>query len=326
MGLLSFAGRAQTGGRYSFDFLNTPSTARLASLSGVNVSLTDRDLNLFLSNPALAGDTLAGFASASYQFYVADIGQATFTYAHHFNRIGVLNMGIQHINYGTITATDPGGQPLGELSSNETAVVVGKTHQISHFRLGASFKFAFSNLAGYRASAILADLGGTFIHPTQDFRVALVIRNAGVMLAKYTDTATSSLPFDVQLGTTFKPEHMPFRFSITAYHLTREVTYYDPAGGEEEPGALDKLFRRFTFGAELLLHRNVNILLGYNYRLHQELKLENGGGAAGITFGFSARIKRVEFIFGRNTFVVGQAGYAFTLTTAIDKMWKRKAN
>lgn len=325
-GLLSFAAIAQTGGRYSFDFLNTPSTARLAALSGVNVSLTDRDLNFLFSNPALAGDTLTGFASASYQFYVADIGQATFAYAHRFNRIGTLHFGIQHLNYGSIMATDPGGQTIGEVKSNETALVVGKTHQVGNFRVGANIKMAFSNLAGYRANALLFDLGGTFIHPAQDLRVGLVIKNFGVMLSQYTEGTNASLPFDVQLGTTFKPEHMPFRFSVTAYHLTRDVTYYDATTGQEEPGALDKVFRRFTFGAELLLHRNVNVLIGYNYRLHQELKLENGGGAAGLTFGFSARIKRVEFTFGRNTYIVGQAGYAFTLATAIDKMWKRNAN
>ena len=75
---------AQTGGKKSFEFLNVPNNARLAALGGVNVSLADRDINFFFSNPALVGDTLAGFASASYQFYVADIGQATFSYAHNF--------------------------------------------------------------------------------------------------------------------------------------------------------------------------------------------------------------------------------------------------
>lgn len=320
--MISVVALAQTGGSYSFDFLNTPATARITALSGVNVSLADRDLNLFFSNPALAGDTLAGVVSASYQFYVADIGQATFAYAHRFNKIGVLNLGIQHLKYGTVTSTDASGQPIGEYKSHETALVIGKTHQIRHYRLGANLKMAFSNLAGYRASALLIDLGGTFIHPTQNLRVGLVIKNVGVMLSRYTESS-SSLPFDVQLGTTFKPEHMPFRFSITAYHLTRDVTYYDAANGQDEPGALDKVFRRFTFGTELLLHKNVNILLGYNYRLHQELKLENGGGAAGLSYGFSARIKSFEFIFGRNIYIAGQAGYVFTLTSDLNSFLKR---
>ncbi len=32
-----------------------------SGLGGVNVSLADRDVNFFLSNPALSGDTLSGY-------------------------------------------------------------------------------------------------------------------------------------------------------------------------------------------------------------------------------------------------------------------------
>ena len=51
------------------------------------------------------------------------------------------------------------------------------------------------------------------------------------------------------------------------------MTYYNPSGWGAEPGTLDKIFRHFNFGAEVLLHRNVNLMVGYNYLVHQELKL-----------------------------------------------------
>ncbi|HEY3404210.1 MAG TPA: type IX secretion system protein PorQ [Ohtaekwangia sp.] len=322
--LLSGSVLAQLGGRRSYEFLNVPAHARLAALGGVNTSLTDRDINFFFSNPALVSDTLAGFASASYQFYVGDVGQAGFSYAHDFNRIGMLVFGIQHLNYGTIQGYDASGQETGTFKSGETALVIGKSHQIRHFRFGVNFKLAFSNIAAYRSSAVMLDLGGTFIHPEKDFRVGLVIKNLGFVLSDYSETSDTKLPLDVQAGITFKPEHMPLRFSITAYNLARsDATYYDPASGQDEPGGLNKLLRRFNFGAELLIHRNVNILAGYNYLIHQELKLEQGGGAAGLSFGFSARIKSLEFVFSRSSYVVGNAGYAFTLSTDIDKMLKR---
>src|SRR6187402_496502 len=76
---------AQIGGQRSYEFLNVPANARLAALGGINTSLVDRDINFLFSNPALISDSLAGFASASYQFYVADIGQSGFAYAHDFN-------------------------------------------------------------------------------------------------------------------------------------------------------------------------------------------------------------------------------------------------
>jgi hypothetical protein len=323
--LANISAFAQLGGKRSFDFLHVPAGARQASLGGVNVSLAVRDLNFFYSNPALAGDTLAHVASASYQFYVADIGQAVFSYSHPFKRIGTLTFGVQHLDYGSITGYDASGQETADFNSGETALVISKSHTIAHFRFGANIKAAFSNIAGYRSSALALDLGGLFIHPEKDFTVGLAIKNLGIVLSEYSQTSHTTLPFDVQIGTTFKPEHMPLRFSITAYNLVSDkVTYYDPVMEEEEPGALDKVLRRFNFGTELLIHRNVNVMVGYNYRVHQELKLENGGGGAGITFGFSARIRPVEFVFSRSGYVAGKAGYAFTLSADMNTMLKRR--
>lgn len=315
----------QTAERTSFEFLNVPNNARLSALGGINASLADRDVNFFFYNPALISDSLSGFASANYQYYVADIGQATFSYAHHFPRIGILTMGVQHLSYGTIKGYDASGFETGDFKSGETVVVIGKSHQISNFRLGANMKIAFSAIAGYRANALLMDIGGLFIHPKQDLKVGLAIKNLGIILSEYSESSNSNLPFNVELGATFKPEHMPLRFSLTAYNLVKsDVTYYDPANVDPEPGTLDKVLRRVNFGAEVLAHRNVNIMIGYNYLVHQELKLADGGGAAGLSFGFSVMIKSFELVLSRSTYVVGNAGYAFTLSKNIDKMLKRR--
>ncbi|MBA4053370.1 MAG: hypothetical protein C0490_01530 [Marivirga sp.] len=315
----------QTVERTSFEFLNVPNNARLSALGGVNASLADRDVNFFFYNPALISDSLSGFASASYQHYVADIGQATFSYVHRFSRIGVLTMGVQHLSYGTIKGYDPSGFETGDFKSGATVIVVGKSHQISNFRLGANLKVAFSAIAGYRASALLMDLGGVFIHPQQNLTVGLSIKNLGIILSEYSESSSSHLPFDVEIGATFKPEHMPLRFSLTAFNLAKsDVTYYNPMDVEPEPGTLDKVLRRINFGAEVLIHRNVNVMIGYNYLVHQELKLADAGGAAGLSFGLSVMIKSFELVLSRSTYVVGNAGYAFTLSKNIDKMLKRR--
>ncbi len=323
--LVTIPAFTQIGGKKSFEFLNVPNNARLAALGGVNASLADRDVNFFYSNPGLVGDTLKGFASAGYQFYVANVGQATFSYAHDFKKIGTLTFGVQHLNYGTIKAYDATGLEIGDYKSGETALVISKSHQISNFRIGANFKMAFSNLAGYNASAMMLDIGGVFIHPKKDLRVGLVIKNLGVVLSDYSNSSDATLPFDVQLGVTFKPEHMPLRFSFTGYTLTSlNSAHYNTAAGDEEPGTLDKIFRHINFGAEILFHKNVNVLIGYNYLVHQELKLENAGGAAGLSFGFSARIKSIEFVFSRGAYVVGNAGYNFTLSSDVNRFFKKK--
>jgi hypothetical protein len=313
---------AQELQRTSFSFLNVAPTARVSGLGGVNVSLADRDVNLFFSNPALVGDSLQGYGSLNYQFFVADIGNAAFSYLPRLPKLGTVAIGIQHFSYGTIKGFDPAGTPTGDFSASETAIVISKSHQINHFRLGASLKGAFSSLAGFRSSALMLDLGGVFIHPERDLHVGLAVKNLGLVLSDYSGTSESALPLDVQIGATFRPMHMPLRFSLTAYRLIQsKAVNYDQAL-QTQPSTLQKIFRHFNFGAELLLHRNVNILFGYNYGVHQELKIPQGGGA-GLSVGFSARVKSVEFIFSRSTFVAGAAGYALTLSMDAKKMFRR---
>lgn len=316
---------AQIGGRHSFQFLNAPVAARMGGLGGVNVSLADHDVNFFYSNPALNGDTLAQMASANYQFFVGDISHTALTYAHNVNRVGMMTFGVQHVGYGTIEGFDDTGAALGDFNANETAIYVSKSHQVGYYRIGASLKGVFSNLAGYRSSALALDLGGVFIHPDKRFTAGIVLKNIGFVLSDYSATASSTLPFDVQAGTTFKPEHMPLRFSLTAFNLvTPDATYDDPADETDDASGVKRVLNHVNFGAEVLFHRNVNALIGYNFLNHQALKLsEGGGGGAGVTLGLVIRIKAFEFVVSRAGYVAGQATYAFTLTGNMQKLLKR---
>ncbi len=315
---------AQNGGHHAFDFLQLPAHARLAALGGVNVSLADKDVNFFHSNPALAGDTLNGVASAGYQFYLANIGNALFTYAHDFKKVGQVVAGIQHISYGTLQGYDETGMETQDLSSGETAILVGKAHQIGNMRFGATVKAVFSNIAGYRASALMLDIGGIFKHPEQDLTFGLAIKNVGLVLSQYTEAGAAKLPFDVQAGVSLKPQYMPLRFSLTAWNLT-ESNLLDPhdAVDGQKPSALKNIFSHLDAGAEILLHRNVNVMVGYNYLLRQALRMGTGVSGAGISYGFSLLVKPVEFVFSRNPYVAGNAGYSFTLSTNVDQFLKK---
>jgi len=316
---------AQIGGRNSFEFLHVPVAARMGGLGGVNVSLADHDVNFFFSNPALNGDTLAQMASANCQFFVGDISHTAVAYAHDMNDIGMMTFGVQHMGYGAIESFDDTGASLGTIDASETAISVSKSHQVGSYRLGATVKGVFSNLAGYRSSAIALDLGGVFIHPAKRFIAGIVLKNIGFVLSDYSATADTRLPFDVQAGVTFKPEHMPLRFSVTAFNLvTPDATYDDPTDELDDASAVKRVLNHVNFGAEVLFHRNVNALIGYNFLNHQTLKLaEGGGGGAGVTLGLVIRIKAFELVVSRVGYVAGQATYAFTLTGNMQKLLKR---
>src|SRR5690606_32586617 len=105
------------------------------------------------------------------------------------------------------------------------------------------------------------------------------------------------------------------------YNFSGTGTIYDdPSDDEDDPGSLDKVLRHFNFGTEILLHRNVNVLLGYNYLRRLELRDENSGSGGGLTIGFSATIKSLDFSFSRTGYSIGNGGYNFTLAANIEKM------
>lgn len=314
---------AQFGGRNSYQFLNIPSSATQAGLGGVNVSLANHDVNFFFANPGLVTDSLAGFASAGYTFYTGDIGQAVFSYAHAFKGIGTISFGVQHLNYGELLGYDPSGVEIGTYQSGETALVVSKNHAVSAFTLGVNLKGIFSSIAGFRSSALLLDIGGTFRHPEQDVTIGLVIKNVGLVLSEYSESSDTKIPFDVQAGITFKPQHMPIRFSLTAYNLAYPGKAYDaPGDAEDDRGTLNKIMQHVNFGAEVLLHKNAHLLLGYNVLKQTEFKTDNQG--SGITAGAIIRIKTFDLSLSRSGYSVGNAAYSFTLAANLNKMILKK--
>ncbi len=330
--MLAFkSGYGQIGGQRSFEFLNVPTNARTAGLGNVNVSIKDQDVNLALQNPGLANPEMHNQVSANYILYLADLTYSSLTYVREFDRLGTWTAGLQYMNYGKFEGYDPAGSPAGTFGAREFAFVVGHSSKVGPFALGANLKFAASSIAGYSANALMIDLGGVFEHPTEDFNVALVFKNLGLVLGDYTSQSNSTLPFDIQIGTSFKPQHMPARFSITAYNLYQgNISYFDPSGdgepGKEKPGTVDKIFRHFVFGTEILFSDNFELRAGYNHLIRQELRLQQTSGGAGFTFGFVVRIKSFEAAFSRVLYnVAGGANY-FTLTSNLNSYFKNKTS
>lgn len=332
---LSFFTQSQVGGQFSFEFLRLPANARQAGLGGVNVSLLQEDVNMFLQNPALLSEDNASKASLNYSPFFADINALNLTYAHNFSKIGTLGLGLQYINYGTMTERDASGLEIGNFQASDFAFTVGKSHTLDNFILGANLKFVGSQIAEVGAFGLALDVGGIFKHPEKDFVVGLSFKNLGFAVSKFTDTGSTLLPFDVQLGTSFKPEFMPFRFSITLQQLTTfDIVYLDPnqavgfdlSGNPivEETTFFDKALRHFVIGGELLIHKNFNVRLGYNHLINRELRVEEAGRFPGFSFGFMLRLKSLELAFSRATYhAVGGRSF-FTLSMDLEKMKSKK--
>ncbi|MFK7900257.1 MAG: type IX secretion system protein PorQ [Cyclobacteriaceae bacterium] len=324
------------GGNATFQFITQSANPRILSAGGQNVSLTNEDINLVQANPSLLTETMAKTASISFMPYFVDTWKTEINYAFLSNKIGLWNIGFHYFSYGTFDQFDNAGTAAGSFNASDVAFTLSTSQKQNNIRLGGTTKLAISSIGGYSATAWLFDLGGVFIHPKKELQVGLTMKNLGLVLGDYSETATSSVPFDIQLGTTFKPQNMPVRFSFTARKLTDfDIAYFDPArniqlddrGNEvvaNSPGFGDKLFRHFIIGTDLVLNENVELRAAFNPLQRKELKLQNAGSAAGFSLGAMVKAKGFEFAATRAFYHKAGGIFSFSVSKNFSKDIKTK--
>ncbi|GAA3999657.1 type IX secretion system protein PorQ [Hymenobacter fastidiosus] len=325
---------AQIGGQQAFSFLSLAPSAKIAALGGVNVSTRDSDGSMIFGNPALLNAEMDGRLALSYVDYLADIRQSTAAYVFNTARLGRIGVGLTYLSYGQFEQFDPAGNSLGTFGVNEYALQASNAYTSGNITMGGTLKLAVSGIAGNHSVGALADVGGIFKHPTQDFTVGLAVKNVGVQLRPYDGAGREPMPLDVQIGTSFKPEHMPLRFSLTAHRLQQlDIVYLDPNvrgqldenNEEKKPKKSlgDKIARHFVVGGELLLGKNLNLRVGYNHLQRRELRLDNTSGGAGLSFGVLVRISQFQFDYTHASIhAAGGANY-FTVARNIDSLFKK---
>lgn len=332
--LAASAVQAQIGGQRAFSFLNVPTSAKLAALGGANVSSRDADGTMIFSNPALLNSAMDGRLALGYVDYLADISQTSAVYVFNTQHAGRFGVGLTYLNYGRFEQVDMAGNVIGEFSVNEYAVSVSDAYTSGNFTLAGTLKLAVSGIAGNHSVGALLDAGALFKHPEADFTVGLAVRNAGYQLKPYLGSDREPMPLDVQLGTSFKPEHLPLRFSITAHHLQQlDIVYLDPTQSNrldedgnpvtEEKSLGDKIARHFAVGAELLLSKNLNLRAGYNHLVRRELRLDNVGGGAGFSFGATLRISQFQLDYTRAGYHASGAANYFTIARNLDTLFNK---
>ncbi|AHM62148.1 hypothetical protein D770_19485 [Flammeovirgaceae bacterium 311] len=285
---------AQVGGRHSFAFLKLSPTATVSALGGA-ATAAPTGAGFWQYNPALADSASAQTLHLSYLPYFADIRQLQLSYAQPCKG-GYLLGGVQYLNYGKMQGYDPTGVAEGDFYASDWAVSAGYSRSFGHYAAGAVLKWASSGIAGYRASALAIDAGGRFRHPAKDLTLGFLIRNMGLPISRY-EEETPELPLDVQLGASFKPEFMPFRFYVQAHHLQLPRLYQE--SNKEAPAVFGKVMRHVTLGTELVASRNVHLRFGYNYLRRQELKLPQASGGAGFSAGFMLQSRRFRIDYSR---------------------------
>ena len=302
-----------------------PFGARNAALGGHVVSLSDGDLMQFVHNPAVLDSVATTSMSINMSPYFADIVSFSGAYLADFKKIGKLAFGITYLDYGDFVETADNGDEVGSFSGNDLLLVIGKSHQISSFTLGANLKYASNGISGYGSSLILADFGGIYRAPDRDFTAGLVFKNFGFVLNDFVGEADNQVPFDVQVSTSFKPEFMPFRFSISAYNLVVRDTYFLPENEQSRSKSVefaDKILRKVNVGAELILGENLQLLLGYSHLRRQELKIGEEAYGSGFSYGLLIGIKQFDLRYTHATYHAAGGTDFFTIQTSLNSFKK----
>jgi hypothetical protein len=333
---LTLTTQAQVGGQRVFSFLELPGNAKQAALGGVNVTAGAHDVNMVAANPALLNKEMDHQLSLSYTGYLADIKQSHVAYAFHTEKYGLWAAGINYLNYGDFVQRDPTGAVEGSFSVNDYTLNLTHARQVEAFTLGATAKVAVSSIAGNQAVGLLVDAGVAFKHPEKDLTVGLAFKNAGYQVKPYDGGERQPMPFDAQLGVSYKPEHMPVRLSLTAHRLYQfDIVYLDPNaprqldenGNEvkEEKKLGDKIARHFVAGAEFVFSKNFQVRAGYNHLRRRELRLDTASGGAGLSLGAMLRVRKFELNYSSAFFHPSGATHYITVSTDTSTLLKKKS-
>jgi len=308
----------QIGGSTSFNALNLINNARSAGLGARVVSLSDGDLTQFVDNPATLDSVRKSEVAFMINPYFVDVnifnGAASFKV-----KDFTVGIGITYLSYGDFDLLDDVGTDLGTFQANDYQMVAGVSHRIGPFALGLNLKYVNTTIYDFTASAAAVDIGGLF-YVNPNWTVGMVIENVGATLSD--PIGNLKLPFDVKIGTTFKPTYMPFRFTLTTNRINNSNQSIQEASLDLPDNLVDRMLRSVSIGTEVLFSKNFQLLFGYNHNRKQELKLEQIGGGAGFSYGLAMKINRFRLRFSRMTYHAAGGTSFISVQTNLDDFKK----
>ena len=95
------------------------------------------------------------------------------------------------------------------------------------------------------------------------------------------------------------------------YNLSNNQLDYDSFGYD--------ILRHVVFGAELLLHKNINFLFGYNSRERLEMIIDNRKGLVGFSCGVVFKINRFQLYYSRVSHHLSGPISSFGISTNLRK-------
>jgi hypothetical protein len=326
-----------------FSFLDVPMTARAAALGGSSMSIWGDDINLIYSNPALLNPSMDRQFSLNYSNYVSDMNFWYMGYGHSLKKYGTAAISMQAFTYGKFAGYDEQGVKTNDFKAADYSINMSYAKPLadSMFNIGVTLKTIISQYESFSSYGNALDFGITW-HNKKDFVVSLLARNVGLVWKSYTTSNPQDLkmPNSVQLGLSKKVPKAPFRLFVVYDQLLkwnlRYISPIDTAGSSSSLASFDtpadssgwqkfsakfaagadNTLRHLTFGTEILITKNFNLRVAYNYRRQREMTLPERRGINGLSLGFGFRIKRFGFAYSYSQMAFAGRSSVLSLTFA----------
>ena len=308
--IFSFPSRGQTGGDNTYEFLNLSTDALVTALGGINISVAADNPTMTFYNPALLSVTTQNHFSLNYVNYFAGINYGSASWTSNIEKAGRFAVGLLYLNYGTFEEADASGFITGEFRASEYALNLSWNYRFdSSFVAGVNVKPVLSQLEKYSSFGVAVDLGMLYTSKNGLTTAALAIKNLGMQITTYTGIR-ENLPLLVTAGVTTKPEHAPFRLSVTANNLQKydlTTSYTDEEKEKEENMTLtsslsENLMRHFVIGVEFIPSSSFFIAAGFNYQRRKEMAIDYRRSTVGFSSGFGIRLTSFDLTYSRSKF------------------------
>lgn len=292
------------GERPTYQFLQNDVSARASAMSGSFISMSGDPAGIFY-NPATIGTSLAPLAAFGFTSHLLDIKAGFAAYTQELLDVGVIGIGVNYINYGTFDRTDVLANNLGTFSAGDMALSLTLANPLQeNLYYGVTGKFIYSSIADANSSALAGDAGLFFLIPGDDpISLGVMISNVGTQLDAYGSTE-ESLPLEIKIGGTIKPQHLPLQLNVNFHKLN-----------EERNSFLDK-FTAFTVGGEFTMSKALRFRFGYNNERRKELKIGTSAGMTGFSFGGGLTLKSLQLDYSYNSY--GAIGNISRITVGLE--------
>ncbi|MDR2792004.1 MAG: type IX secretion system protein PorQ [Tannerellaceae bacterium] len=289
---MAFSSPAQEG-KEAFAFLRYPTSAHINALGGEAVSLTDKDASAVLHNPGLLGGEMSGTLQLSYLSYLADIHFGSVLYTRAQGERGAWAVAASYLNYGSIAESLYDGSLTGaRVSAQDVAFEVAYGYDLSErWRGGLAMKCIYSSFAEYTAMGLAADMGVSYYNDEKTLSFGLAAKNLGAQLTTYEGNSRQPLPFDLQMGMSYRLAHAPIRLTLTAVSLHR-WRFDQPSSSATTDGNGRTFFKHMVMGVDLAPTDNFYLAVGFNPRRHFDLEIQNANFFGGFSAGAGIRIRR----------------------------------